>query len=59
LFTGAACFRGVSAFDAAWLVVAIGVEDQFADEVAGVAVDDTDVAVVDEDGDAVAAQSFA
>jgi hypothetical protein len=44
-------FGAVSAFDAAWLVVAGGVEDEFADELAGVAVEDADVAVVDEDGD--------
>ena len=44
-------FWRISAFDAAWLVVAGGVEDEFADELAGVAVEDVDVEVVDEDGD--------
>ena len=52
-------FGGVSAFDSAWLVVAGGVEDQFADQLAAVAVQDADVAVIDEDGDGGAAQSFA
>ena len=36
-----------------------GVEDEFADELAGVAVEDADVAVVDEDGDFGAAPSLA
>jgi hypothetical protein len=42
-------FGGVSAFDAAGLVVAGGVEDEFADQVAGVAVQHADVAVIEED----------
>ena len=44
-------FGGVSAFDAAWLVVAGGVKGEFADEVAGFSVQDADVEVVDEHDD--------
>ena len=48
-----------SAFDAAWVVVAGGVEDQFADECSGVVVQDADVEVIDKDGDFGAAASLA
>ena len=51
-------FGAVSAFDAAWLVVAGGVWDEFADQLAGVAVDDVDVEVVDQDDDFGAASAF-
>src|SRR5262249_41297051 len=44
-------FGAVSAFDAAGLVVAGGVEDEFADELSGVALQDADVEVVDEHRD--------
>jgi cytochrome c-type biogenesis protein CcmE len=46
-------FGAVSAFDAAGLVVAGGVQDEIADELSGVAVQDTDVAVVNEHRDIV------
>ena len=52
-------FGRVSAFDAAGLVVAGGVEDQFADECSGVAVQDADVEVVDQDDDFGSASSLA
>ena len=52
-------FGAVSAFDAAGLVVAGGVEDQFADEGSGVVLQDADVEVVDEHGDFGAAASLA
>jgi len=46
----------VSGFYAAWLVVAGGVECEFADEFSAVAGQDADVEVVDEDEDVGAAE---
>ena len=54
-----AVFRGVSAFDAAGLVVAGGVECEFADQCSGVVVQDADVEVVDEHDDFGAAAALA
>jgi hypothetical protein len=48
---------GRSGSDAAGLVVAVGVEDQGAEESAGVAVDDSDVEVGDEHQDLRAGES--
>jgi len=54
----ASFFGQVSALDAAGLVVAGRVEDEFADQCSSVAVEDADLEVVDEDGDFGAAASF-
>jgi hypothetical protein len=48
--------RGVFLLPAGWaaggLVVPVGVEDQFAEELAGVSIDDADLQVLDEEQDA-------
>ena len=50
---------GWSWWESAGLVVPCWVQDQFADELAGVAADDADVQVVDEQGDGAAGKSGA